>query len=140
VSLALLCTAKHTSRPKLVHRRTELFKCDIRLSIRAIRTSSKIRVPRVLGWCRSAVRVPALTEFGGAKTKGRVAKRAASIVGGRKRPVNFRINALLVTLTRVRAEIFGKLVRHAHKGIGVGRCRLLLRDVGPNLRILPVQV
>ena len=46
----------------------------------------------------------------------------------------------LVAFTGIGAEVFGKLVRHVHKGIRIGWCRLLPRDVGPNLRVLAVEV
>jgi hypothetical protein len=47
---------------------------------------------------------------------------------------------LLVAFTGIGAEVFCELVRHIHKSISIGRRWLLLGDVGPNLRILTVQV
>jgi hypothetical protein len=37
----------------------------------------------------------------------------------------------LVAFAGVGAEVFCEFVRHVYEGIGVRRCRLLLRDVGP---------
>ena len=46
----------------------------------------------------------------------------------------------LVAFAGIRAEVFGKLVRHVHEGVSIGRCRLLPRDVRPNLRVLAAEV
>jgi hypothetical protein len=46
----------------------------------------------------------------------------------------------LVTFAGIRAEILCEFVRHADKSVGIRRCRFLFRDVGPNRRILAVEV
>ena len=46
----------------------------------------------------------------------------------------------LIALARVGAEVFVEFVGHVHKGVGIGWCRLLPRDVGPNFRVLAVDV
>jgi len=46
----------------------------------------------------------------------------------------------LVAFTWIGAKVFGKLVRHVHKGISVRWCRLLARDIGPKLGVFAVKV
>jgi hypothetical protein len=46
----------------------------------------------------------------------------------------------LIALTGIGAEVFSELVGHADKSVGIWRCRLLPRDVGPNRRVLAVEV
>ena len=46
----------------------------------------------------------------------------------------------LVPFAGIGAEVFSELVGHADKSVGIGRCRLLPRYVGPNFRILAVEV
>jgi len=46
----------------------------------------------------------------------------------------------LIALTGVGAEVFSELVGHADKSVGIWRGRLLPRDVGPNRRVLAVEV
>src|SRR6476620_10266571 len=46
----------------------------------------------------------------------------------------------LVAFTGIGAEVFGKFVRHVHEGIGIWGRRLFPRDVGPNGRVLAVEV
>ena len=46
----------------------------------------------------------------------------------------------LVAFTGIGAEVFGKFVRHVHEGIGIRGRRLFPRDVGPNGRVLAVEV
>ena len=46
----------------------------------------------------------------------------------------------LVALAGIGAKILCELIRLVHKCVGIGRCRLLPRDVGPNCRILAVEV
>jgi hypothetical protein len=62
--------------------------------------------------------------------------------GGEPRYRNLikRQTARLIALARVGTEVFGKLVGHVHKGVGVRRCGLLSRDVGPNLRVFAIEV
>jgi hypothetical protein len=38
------------------------------------------------------------------------------------------------------AEVLCEFVGHADKRVGIGRCRFLSRDVGPNCRVLAVEV
>lgn len=45
----------------------------------------------------------------------------------------------LVVFTGIGAEVFGKLVRHVHEGIGIRGRRLFLRDVGPNRRVFAIE-
>jgi hypothetical protein len=46
----------------------------------------------------------------------------------------------LVAFTGIGTEVFGKFVGHVHEGIGVWGRRLFPRDVGPNGRVLAVEV
>jgi hypothetical protein len=46
----------------------------------------------------------------------------------------------LVTFARIGGEILCEFVGHADKSVGIGRCRFLSRDVGPNCRVLAVEV
>ena len=46
----------------------------------------------------------------------------------------------LVAFTGIGAEVFVKFVRHVHEGIGIWGRRLFPRDVGPNRRILGVDL
>jgi hypothetical protein len=46
----------------------------------------------------------------------------------------------LVTFTGIGAEVLCEFVGHADKSVGIGRCRFLSRDVGPNRRVLAVEV
>jgi len=46
----------------------------------------------------------------------------------------------LITLAGVGTEVFIEFIGYIHKVVGIGRCRLLPRDVGPNRRVLAVEV
>ena len=46
----------------------------------------------------------------------------------------------LVALTGIRAEIFGELVRHIHKGVRIRRRELLSCDVGPKFRVFAIEL
>ena len=46
----------------------------------------------------------------------------------------------LVTFAGIGAEVLCEFVGHADKRVGIGRCRFLSRDVGPNCRVLAVEV
>ena len=46
----------------------------------------------------------------------------------------------LVAFTGIGTEVFSKFVRHVHEGIGIWGRRLFPRDVGPNCRVLAVEV
>ena len=46
----------------------------------------------------------------------------------------------LVTFAGIGAEVLCEFVGHADKSVGIGRCRFLSRDVGPNRRVLAVEV
>src|SRR5262249_35723629 len=46
----------------------------------------------------------------------------------------------LIPFAGIGAEVFSELVGHADKSVGIWRCRLLPRDVGPNRRVLTVEV
>ena len=46
----------------------------------------------------------------------------------------------LVTFAGIGAEVLCEFVGHADKSVGIGRCRVFSRDVGPNRRVLAVEV
>ena len=56
--------------------------------------------------------------------------------------IRLRLNPLnsLVPFAGLRHEIFLKLVGFGHKGVRIGGCRFLGRDIGPSLGILPVHL